>query len=511
MKQYAIYLRKSRADLDAEARSEGETLARHRRALTDLAEKRGLNVTHIYEEIASGSTIASRPQMQALLAAVEAGEYAGVIVNDTDRLTRGNGTDQDIIKQAFYTTGTLIITPLKTFDPADESDEDFFDISMFFSQFGLRKINRRLQTGRKRSAAEGNYLGSRPVFGYRRVKRPDRSGWTLEPVEEDAEIVRMIFRWYAYGDNGQPLGSWLIADRLNAMGVRTLFGHAYEPDRVRKILTNPIYIGQVSWNKRTKCVRTVNGQREITREHNPAPIIVEDAHPAIVDRDLWDKVQEMMTSHAKLPKNKCARVSNVLAGLVRCSCCGRAMQRKPGAAPGRPDIIYCTTRGCPTTAIAIPIVEEALLDVLDGWRVRYSAPQSKTDAPAANPERAAAEKQLITLRRQMDNLHDLLEQGIYTPQVFIRRRDDLAARIDATTQLLHQASHQPTRADLIRAELPQIEHVLQAYPLTHDLEQRNALLKSVISHVIYTKTEHCYRNQNPADYLTLDIYPKGVK
>ena len=511
MKQYAIYLRKSRADLDAEARGEGETLARHRRALTDLAEKRGYPIAHIYEEIASGSTIASRPQMQALLASVEAGELAGVIVNDTDRLARGDSTDQGIIKQAFYSTGTLIVTPLKTFDPSDESDEDFFDISMFFSQFELRKINRRLQTGRKRSAAEGNYLGSRPVFGYRRVKRPDRSGWTLEPVEEDAEIVRSIYRWYADGDNGRPLGSWVIADRLNAMGQRTLFDHPFTSDYVRRILVNPIYIGRVSWNKHVKRVRTVNGQRESVRERNPAPIIVEDAHPAIVDRDLWDRVQQMMSGHAKLPKNKCAKVSNVLAGLIRCSCCGHTMQRKPGAAPGRPDIIHCTTPGCPTTSIAIPIVEEALLDVLEGWRIQYAAPQSAPESNVEDHDRAAAEKQLATLRRQMDNLHDLLEQGIYTPQVFVRRRDDLALRISAAERLISELIAKPTPADLIRAQLPQIEHVLQAYHLTQDLEERNALLKSVISHVVYTKTAHCYRNQNPADFLTLDIFPLGAK
>ena len=65
--QYCIYLRKSRADLEAEARGEGDTLSRHRRALTDLATARSLPVGAIYEEIVSGDTIAARPQMQRLL------------------------------------------------------------------------------------------------------------------------------------------------------------------------------------------------------------------------------------------------------------------------------------------------------------------------------------------------------------------------------------------------------------------------------------------------------------
>ena len=52
--QYCLYLRKSRADSEAEARGEGETLARHEKALLNLAKKLNLNITAIYREIVSG-------------------------------------------------------------------------------------------------------------------------------------------------------------------------------------------------------------------------------------------------------------------------------------------------------------------------------------------------------------------------------------------------------------------------------------------------------------------------
>lgn len=69
--EYAIYLRKSRADMEAEAHGEGETLLRHEKTLLDLARKLNLNVTEIYREIVSGETIAARPVMQLLLSEVE--------------------------------------------------------------------------------------------------------------------------------------------------------------------------------------------------------------------------------------------------------------------------------------------------------------------------------------------------------------------------------------------------------------------------------------------------------
>ena len=58
---YCLYLRKSRADIDAEANGEMETLARHEKILLDLAKRMHLDVTEIYREVVSGETISSRP------------------------------------------------------------------------------------------------------------------------------------------------------------------------------------------------------------------------------------------------------------------------------------------------------------------------------------------------------------------------------------------------------------------------------------------------------------------
>ena len=69
---YALYLRKSRADLEAEAHGEGDTLARHEHILMELAKSRALPIGAIYREIVSGERIANRPVMQQLLSEVVA-------------------------------------------------------------------------------------------------------------------------------------------------------------------------------------------------------------------------------------------------------------------------------------------------------------------------------------------------------------------------------------------------------------------------------------------------------
>ena len=64
MDGYAIYLRKSGADLEAEKLGEGETLSRHKKILTELAARKGFYIDKIYQEIVSGVKSEARPEIQ---------------------------------------------------------------------------------------------------------------------------------------------------------------------------------------------------------------------------------------------------------------------------------------------------------------------------------------------------------------------------------------------------------------------------------------------------------------
>ena len=101
MDMYAICLRKSRADLEAEKLGEGETLARHRKILEELAARKGFYIGEIYEELESGDTIAGRPKMQKLIEDCYAGKYKGILVVEVTRLSRGNQGDALVDEKTF--------------------------------------------------------------------------------------------------------------------------------------------------------------------------------------------------------------------------------------------------------------------------------------------------------------------------------------------------------------------------------------------------------------------------
>jgi len=238
-----MYLRKSRADAEAEARGEGETLARHEHTLQELAKRRHLPIVKVYREIVSGDSIASRPQMQQLLQDLENNLYDGVLVMEVERLARGNTIDQGIVAQAFKESDTKIITPVKTYDPNNEFDEEYFEFSLFMSRREYKTIKRRMQAGRVASIKEGNYIGTNPPYGYRKIS-PAPKVRTLEIVEEEAAVVRMIFELYLK----DGIGAKAIATRLNALQILPQKSEKWEAVSIRKILRNPVYAGKIQWH-----------------------------------------------------------------------------------------------------------------------------------------------------------------------------------------------------------------------------------------------------------------------
>ena len=105
---YAMYLRKSRADVEAEALGEMETLARHEKILTELAKRKGIKISEVYKEIVSGESIENRPEMQRLLKDVYARKYKGVLVVELERLARGDTKDQGTVATAIL-CGDIIL------------------------------------------------------------------------------------------------------------------------------------------------------------------------------------------------------------------------------------------------------------------------------------------------------------------------------------------------------------------------------------------------------------------
>ncbi|MCI8514090.1 MAG: recombinase family protein [Lachnospiraceae bacterium] len=512
--QYCLYLRKSRADQEAEARGEGETLARHEHALLSFARSRHIHVSHIYREIVSGDTIASRPQMQKLLAEVAEGRWTGVLVMEIERLARGDTIDQGIMAQAFKISGTRILTPFKTYDPTNEFDEEYFEFGLFMSRREYKAINRRLSNGKLASIQEGKVLGGREPYGYRRVRIPNGKGCTLTIVPDQAEIVRTIFHLYAFGDSGRPLGYAAIAERLNLLCIPGPTGGSWGKETISGILQNPVYIGKVRFGNRRLQKTYSDGSIQKKRVRNPSSaLLVDGLHPPLVERSVWDKVQKMRETRRPRVKSELT-LKNPMAGLLICGLCGSPMTRSNRS--GRNcATLRCKNPACPCVSSRQDIVEEKMLEGIRNWIARYripSAPEKTEDTGVSllhtSLERIAhAQKQLLN---QKERLYDLLERGTYDEDTF---RSRMAKLNEKETELKRAASSAESELALCletedaRAQrIPRMRHILEVYDSLREAEDKNALLKEIFERIEYVK-ESGGRWGDP-EAFSLTLYPK---
>lgn len=523
---YCLYLRKSRADLDAEARGEGETLARHEKALLELARRQKLNITQIYREIVSGDTIAARPVMQQLLSEVEQGAWDGVLVMEVERLARGDTIDQGIVAQTFKFSGTKIITPMKTYDPNNEYDEEYFEFGLFMSRREYKTINRRLQRGRVASVKEGKYVGNKTPYGYVRVKLEHDKGYTLSPQPEQAPVVKMIFSLYADGQSTaggtEEMGISKIVRKLNELGIAPAHGDAWVNASIRGMLGNPVYVGKIRWNARPTKKRMVDGQlvRERPRAKESEWVLADGLHEPLIDRKIWEKVQDKLRDHPAHPCPKSSTIANPLAGLVVCGMCGRKMVRRPYTNRDYPDTLMCPVTSCDNISCQLDYVEDRVLSTLqqwlDGYKLTYEQQSDGGPRQITLKKKTlkSAQKDLQSLEKQRDNIYDLLEKGLYSTDVFLERSQSINQKITDA-----QNSIQEIEKDIEREEsaeknkktiVPRAEKVLKQYPKAASPAEKNVLLKSVIEKVVYTKTVGGRWHGKPDDF-ELILYPKIPK
>lgn len=520
---YCIYLRKSRTDIEAEAHGEGETLARHEKILLDLARRGKYNVTQIYREIVSGETIAARPVVQHLLQEVEDGKWEGVLVVEVERLARGDTIDQGVMSQAFKYSNTKIITPLKVYDPTNEFDEEYFEFGLFMSRREYKTINRRLVRGRLASAQEGKWVTGVAPFGYERVRVPEGKGYTLRPIEAEANIVRLIFRLYTSGEYEEDgsirkMGTHSLALRLDQMGVSPPGTASCWNDRtIQAMLQNPVYIGKIRWNVNKSKKRIVNNAVNV-EYYKASPdevILVDGLHPAIVDEAVFQKAQEIMRRSGPPPVPRKNVVRNPLAGLLRCGKCGRSIVYAPNSYYG---MLRCPNRACDNIGAKYDVVEQRLLQALASWlsdyRLKWSDKLPADEQALVDLKRKALRKarsELETLNKQLDRTHDLLEQGVYTTDVFLARSRSLADRISTTKQEIENLSAEvregEERAASRKNIIPKVEKLLDVYAELPSAQAKNELLKEVLEKVTYTRLKRSGR-YGPLDNFELVLYPK---
>ena len=506
MDKYAIYLRKSRADLEAEKLGEGETLKRHREILTNLCARKGLYVEKIFEEIVSGETIAARPRIQELINECFEGKYRGIVVIDVDRLSRGNQGDMqtimDCLKFANNNNGLLVVTPTKTYDVAhNHDDEEYMEFVLFMSRREYKTIQKRLERGRKQAVVEGNYMGSYRPYGYNIVKT--KVARTLEPNPDEAPIVKKIYKWIIE----ENLTPGKVAKRLDALGVPTYTGvPEWNTGTIKDILTNPIYIGKVRWNDRMQVKKLVGDKIVRSRprsNHTDHYMEYDGKHPALIDEETFQAV----TSKFHSDKTKSDfKLINPLAGIFVCANCKYVMQyqpykHKPTTAPR---FTHKPSKVCNVKSVVADDVMNALIHGLklhiEDFQMKIDN-VSDTDEKSINEQIEALNAEMRKTERKLSKLFDAWENEDISDNEFVKRKQVNNEKIESIKKQIFDLEKTIPEKEEYEEKVMKLSDALDALlNPTLDADIKNTYLKEIIDSIEFSRENN--------DEFILDIFLK---
>ena len=131
----------------------------------------------------------------------------------------------------------------------------------------------------------------------------------------------MIFADYCSG-----MGQCAIAKKINAMGISTRQGNFWTGQRVKEILVNEKYVGNMLLQKYYR--QDPIGKRKMKNQGELPKYFVEQSHEAIISAELFEKVQNLVKKQTKQFSHPGATNRYPLSGMVQCAACGKSYQRK---------------------------------------------------------------------------------------------------------------------------------------------------------------------------------------
>ena len=300
----ALYARVSsdRQDVDL-------SISAQLKAMREYAQRNGYQVVKEFVDEAETGRTTTRPAFKEMIStARRSGKpFERILVWKYSRFAR-NRKDSIVYKAMLKKAGVMVVSINEPFDdtPTGRLMEGFIEV---LDEFYSDNLGEDVTRGMRESAERGFYLSAKAPYGYRKIKVQDgnkeRTKLELEPNQ--ASIVLEIF-------NGIISGKGLleITKELNARLIPGPKGKGWGKTGVYIILTNEIYTGVFVWGKNSK--------------RGNEPVRTENACPAIIDKEAFRKVQDMMKNRAPVKVHP-KRVSSpfLLSKLAYCGHCGKAL------------------------------------------------------------------------------------------------------------------------------------------------------------------------------------------
>jgi site-specific DNA recombinase len=504
----AIYARVSGA-----RQKEEQTIGSQIVECHQAAEQWGLDVPAEWAFTDEGYTGASlvRPALERLRDLAAQVPVDVVICYSPDRLARKLAY-QTLLIDEFHKAGSEVrfVKARKVETPEDEMMLQFQGMMAEYERALIIERTRRGKAFRARAGLV-NVLGGAP-FGYRYIRRTDLSEARYEIVEEEAHIVREMFRRYAEAQLSiGELARWLTAE-----GVPTRTGKdRWDRSVIWAMLRNPAYVGRAAYLKTGVTDRrpAINRQarlqgRTVSRHQahydRPPEEWITIAVPAIIDEATFEIAARRLADNRRFASRNSNQPS-LLMGMAACSCCGYAYYRTSTRTAtrkiyyyrclGSDDYRYKGGRVCQNKPVRADYLDEVVWTHVTGPIANPSLVQAEldrrlTELRAANPataERARLERDLTRATKAINRLVQAYQEDLLTLEELRARMPDVRAKqtsLQAALDALDAAQIDQDSYLKLAENLESFLARLRAHAHTATVEDRQKVLRSVVKEVL---------------------------
>lgn len=317
----ALYLRLSREDDKKEDLS--ESIKNQQSFLLAYAQQNNLSIINIYIDDGYSGTNFDRPAFKEMLRDIESEKVNTVITKDMSRLGRDYITTGHYIERYFPEHKVRYIAVNDGIDTYMGTGSDIAPFKSVINDIYAKDISQKVRTALDDKKKNGKFIGSFAPYGY---KKDDKNKNKLIIDEETARYVRMIFDMCLKGN--MLLG---IANKLSIQGIPTpaqaknltistkRFKGIWNDVIIKRILTNPTYIGNLTQNRTKKINYKIKKRIQLPQEEW---ISAKGTHEAIIDLQSFEAVQSILKSRTYKSKkySPC-----LFTGLIYCADCNSPM------------------------------------------------------------------------------------------------------------------------------------------------------------------------------------------
>ena len=424
----AVYIRLSREDGSDESYSVKNQRQRLMAYLDSFMLEEEGQLVDFYIDDGYTGTDSDRDNFQRMLSDIDSGAVNCVIVKDLSRLSRNDWECKRYLQHLFVVKDvrfvSLELPKLDSYKNPDEVYELGVSIQSMYNENHCRETSVKVRGTFNSKRRNGEFIGAFPPYGY--LKDPaDKHRFIVD--NEAAPVVKDIFYWFVF--DGMSKNS--IAKKLHGMGTPSPSAYKrqngmnyhnpaterhpplWSSRSISTILTNRMYLGHMVQGK-----QKVKSYKVHTRITTPESewFIVEDTHDPIIDKETFDKAQDLMTRDTRIPPE--AERVYPFSGFLRCADCGKAMGRRTSK-----KYVYYTCRShntlgiCSRHTIGHGKLESAVLETIRKQIALIDDMAQIIDAINGAPVIRTVSKRLtasLKLRKQELEKTTALRTGLYT-------------------------------------------------------------------------------------------------